>query len=121
MERIRALLVDDEEELITTMVERLEYRDIEADCALSGPEAIEKMKIGAFDVAVVDLKMPGMSGTDLIRIIHRDYPHIPVILMTGHGFSLDDEEVPEGVIDYLPKPVNLEELISKMRKVIEGK
>lgn len=120
MDRIRALLVDDEKELITTMVERLEYRNIEADYALSGSEAIEKMKIGGFDVVVIDLKMPGMSGTELIRIIRRDYPQVPVILMTGHGFTLDDEEVPDGLFDYLPKPVNIDELISKMKKAVEN-
>ena len=120
MERIRALLVDDEEELITTMVERLDFRGIEGEYALSGSEALEKLKIGAFDVVVIDLKMPGMSGPDLIRVIMRDYPGMPIILMTGHGFSLNGEEIPDGVSEYLPKPVNIEELIEKMRKVVEN-
>lgn len=119
MQQIRALLVDDEEELITTMVERLDFRGIQGEYALSGSEALEKLKIGAFDVAVIDLKMPGMSGPDLIRIITRDFPDMPIILITGHGFILNGEEVPDGVSEYLPKPVNIEELILKMRKVVE--
>ncbi|TKJ39754.1 response regulator [candidate division LCP-89 bacterium B3_LCP] len=118
MSKFRALLVDDEKELMTAMVERLGYRDVEADYALSGAEAIEKMRNSDFDVIVIDLKMPGMSGTELIGIIKRDHPQVPVILMTGHGFSLDGEDVPEGVVEFLPKPVNIEELIEKMQKVI---
>ena len=119
MEKIKVLLVDDEHELVTTLVERLEYRDVEADYALSGPEALAKMKDTDFNIAVVDLKMPGMSGPDLIREIQILYPEIPIILMTGHGFTTEDEDLPDGIADYLPKPVSLKELISKMYEVME--
>ena len=118
MEKIRVLLVDDEGELITTMVERLEYRGVEADFAVSGIEALEKIKKSQFDVVVVDLKMPGMSGTEIIKKVQAEHPGIPILLMTGHGISLEDEDIPPGIFDYLPKPINLEELIIKMREAI---
>ncbi|MBL7191676.1 response regulator [bacterium] len=120
MDKIRTLLVDDEIELITTMVERLEYRGVEADFAVSGADALEKMKYAEFDVVVVDLKMPGMSGPDIIRAILKNYPKIPILLMTGQGMSLEGEDIPKGIVGYLPKPVNLEELITKMREAIKA-
>ncbi len=117
MDKMKVLLVDDEHELVTTLVERLEYRDIEADCAFSGLEALEKMLNAAYSVIVVDLKMPGMSGSDLIREIQKRHPEIPVLLMTGHGIRIEEEDIPEGIADFLPKPVSLTELISKMYEV----
>ncbi len=120
MEVIKALLVDDEEELITTMAERLEYRGVEADFAFSGSEALGKVHKREYDVVVIDLKMPGMSGADLIRAILRDYPRLPILLMTGHGFSIEGEEIPEGVVDYLPKPVKLDDLILKMQEAVKA-
>ena len=118
MKRIRTLLVDDENELITTMVERLDYRDVDADIATSGSEALEILKKKSYDVIVIDLKMPGMSGSDLIRVISRQYPDLPILLMTGHGFVDDDEELPPGIEDYLPKPVKIDELVAKMKEVL---
>lgn len=119
MKNIRALLVDDEKELMTAMVERLEYRNVEAEFALSGYEALEKLKIGGFNVIVVDLKMPGMSGADLIKAIRRDYSDLPILLMTGHGFTINGEDIPEGVADFLPKPLKIEELVSKLFEVVK--
>jgi len=118
--QLKILLVDDEGELISTMAERLEYRDVEAHFALSGAEALEKMQSHAYHAVVIDLKMPGMSGVELIRAIQHKYPHIPIFLMTGHGFSLDGEELPDGIIDYLPKPVKIDELVDKIRQAVKN-
>ena len=119
MKRIKSLLVDDEHELISTLVERLDYRDVDADSATSGAEALEILKSNSYDVIVIDLKMPGMSGTDLIRVISHQYPDLPILLMTGHGFVNDDEELPPGIADYLPKPVKIDELVAKMKEVLK--
>jgi DNA-binding NtrC family response regulator len=122
VDKFRVLLVDDEEELVTTLVERLAYRGVEAEYALGGQRAIEKMREADFDVVVLDLKLPGMSGTDVIKTIKEEHPHVPVIMITGHGSPHDGpEEKPEEAFDYLPKPIDLEDLIEKMREAIRSK
>jgi len=118
----RVLFVDDEEELVTTLVERLEYRGIDADFALNGNDALKMMRQEPYDVVVVDLKMPGMSGAEVMQILLREYPKVPVLLITGHG-SLEDEpeEKPEGAFDYLHKPINLEDLLAKIQEALESR
>jgi len=119
MDKIRVLLVDDEGELVTTMAERLEYRDIVADSAISGVEALNKVRANPYDVIIIDLKMPGMSGAEVIRTIKKEYPDLPLFLMTGHGFSLDGEEIPPGIVDYLPKPIKIDVLVEKIQGVLK--
>lgn len=111
-------MVDDEGELITTMAERLEYRDVLADSATSGSEALEKIARSSYDVVVIDLKMPGMSGPDLIKAIKERYPALPIFLMTGHGFDIEGEELPAGIVEYIPKPVKIDDLVIKMKEAV---
>ncbi len=119
MENIKALLVDDEEDLISTMAERLEYRDVDAEVAFTGAEALEKVEKNKYDVLVIDLKMPGLSGSDLIRTIQKTHPDVPILLMTGHGMNLENLDIPPGVSNYLPKPVDINDLIDKMHEAID--
>lgn len=121
MSEMRVLLVDDEVELVTTLVERLSYRGIEAEYALDGYEAFVKMRGGSFDVVVLDLKLPGISGVEVLRRFNKDYPHVPVLLITGHGAVEGESEFrPEGAFDYLMKPVGLDELVAKMREAVKS-
>jgi len=116
-EELRVLLVDDEEELVTTLVERLGYRGITAEYALDGIEALAKMRQTRFHVVVLDLKLPGMEGTEVIRQIAGQHPGIPVIMITGHGSPLESEQSrPPGAWDYLIKPVQLDVLIQRIRE-----
>ena len=119
MKRIKVLLIDDELELISTLAERLEYRDIDADIALNGNEALEKFEQNQYDLLVIDLKMPGMSGPELINKVKEKDSEIPIFLMTGHGITLDGEEIPEGIVDYLPKTVKIDVLIQKIQEVLQ--
>ncbi len=122
MSEFRALLVDDEKELVTALVERLGYRGIEAEYALDGVEALAKMREGGFQVVVLDLKLPGMGGMEVLHRLRRDYPQVPVLLITGHGAPTDEvEPSPEGAFDYLVKPVDLDNLIAKMREAVSGR
>lgn len=122
MPRFRALLIDDEEELVSTLVERLGYRDIEGDYALDGHEALRKMKAGSFDVVVLDLKLPGMDGLEVLRQINLSYPDVPVLLITGHGSPASQiKEKPQGAYEYLVKPINLDDLILTMQNAIGRK
>ena len=119
MARFRVLLVDDEEELVSTLVERLTYRDVEAAYALSGQDALDQLRGSHFDVVVLDLKLPGMSGTDVLRAIKKEWPRIPVLMITGHGSTGDGlVEIPEGAHDYLAKPLGIDTLIQKMEQAV---
>lgn len=122
MHRFRTLLIDDEEELVSALVERLGYRDVDADYVLGGEEAIQKMRQSVYDVVVLDLKLPGMSGAEVLKKIKSDHPTVPVIMITGHGaLDLDDEETHTMAFDCLPKPINLDVLIAKMQEAIDSK
>ena len=122
MDKFKALLVDDEEDLVSTLVERLGYRGIEADYALDGYAALVKMRENDFDVVILDLKLPGMDGIEILEKLKAEYPGIPVLLITGHGSPLDEnKEKPEGAFDYLVKPISLDTLIAKMAEAVNSK
>jgi DNA-binding NtrC family response regulator len=119
METFRVLLIDDEEELVSALVERLSYRGIEADFALNGPEALRKIQEAPFDVIVLDLKLPGMGGTEVLKRIKKQKPHIPVLMITGHGAVAEEgQEKPEEAYDFLQKPMDIQELIVKMQEAV---
>lgn len=121
MNGLRALLVDDEEEFVSTLVERLDYRGVAAGYAIDGEKALEMLQKATYDVVVVDLKLPGMSGAELVHIVRKAYPKLPIIMITGHGSGTDQEyEKPEGVYDFLPKPIDISELVTKMKEAIEA-
>jgi DNA-binding NtrC family response regulator len=121
MSELKVLLVDDEEELVSTLVERLEYRQIKAEFLLNGAAAIQRMREAKFDVVVLDLKLPGISGIETMRVIKKEHPGVPIILITGHGSPLSDDDMPKGAFDYLPKPIDLEILVQKIREAVAVK
>ncbi|MFO7816518.1 MAG: response regulator [Thermodesulfobacteriota bacterium] len=112
---MRVLLVDDEKELVTTLVERLELRDIEADWAISAEQALEKAP-NQFDIAVLDVKMPGISGLELKKRIENIVPDMRFIFMTGHGSQEDFERGSAEGEFYLVKPVSIELLVKKINE-----
>ncbi len=121
MGEYRVLLVDDEEELASTMVERLGYRGFQAEYSIDGQNALEKLRESTFDIVVVDYKLPGMSGEELTRTIVAAYPGLPVLMVTGHGSAqLENGKKPAGVYDFLLKPINLSDLIAKMKEAIQA-
>ena len=117
MGAMRILIVDDEGELVSTLVERLEIRGIEAIGVTSGAEALELLRKDKFDVVLADVKMPGIDGLKIIRHIKRDLPGLEVVLLTGHGSAQSVEEgMRLGAFDYLTKPFSLDKLIPILRK-----
>lgn len=119
MSKLKILLVDDEKELISTISERMALRNIEATAALSGPEAIQRIRKVDYDVVILDVKMPGMSGQETLRQIKQAKPQLPVIMMTGHGSMKESlEAMNEGACDYLMKPVALEDLMQKIEAAV---
>ena len=121
MDHARLMFVDDEEELVSTVVERLELRGIDAVGVTSGEEALQLLREGSFNVLIADVKMPGIGGLEILRSVTRLYPELKVILMTGHG-SAEDSEIGRrlGAVAYLEKPVDLEDLLATVRQAIGG-
>jgi two-component system OmpR family response regulator len=119
MGNLRVLLVDDEEELVFAMVERLEYRGFYTEAVLSGAEAIERAETVQFDILVIDVKMPGMNGIETMKKIKAKQPNAKVILITGHGSTNEGEEgIAEGAVDYLQKPVKIEDLVQRINSAL---
>jgi CheY-like chemotaxis protein len=118
MSEIRVLLVDDEEELVATLRERLEMRGISAAAATSGDAALAMIAETAFDVAVVDLKMPGLDGREIVRAIRTHSPDTQVVLITGHGSEGEKgESTPGRDFRILLKPFPIETLVDHIREL----
>src|SRR4030042_2565133 len=119
MALFRVLLIDDEEELVLPLVERLMLRGIEVEGVHSGGDAIGRVQEKKFDVVVLDMKMPGIGGLEVMKRIRREQPGIKFILMTGRGSLEEGEEgMQEGAFAYLLKPINIEDLMKKMMEAI---
>jgi DNA-binding response OmpR family regulator len=122
MKDMKVLLVDDEEEFVKALAERLKMRDLRSDTVLDGEEALSFVEDKEPDVMVLDLKMPGIDGMEVLRQVRKVYPKIQVIILTGHGSEKDEEEAKRlGAFDYLEKPVNLDVLVKKMKSAYRRK
>lgn len=120
---MHVLLVDDEEELVVTLAERLSLRDIDADWALSGEEALKMAAAKQYDLAVLDMKMPKMSGLQLKAELQKRFPAMQFIFLTGHGSEEDFEagSSEAGEDNYLIKPVNILQLMATIKAAFSGK
>lgn len=117
--RISLLLVDDEEGFVNVLAKRMSRRGIDVTGVLSGTEALQVLRRKDFDIAVLDLKLEDMDGIEVLKIIKKMAPDIPVIMLTGHGSEQAAEEgLKYGAVDYLTKPCDLAELITKINKAI---
>jgi DNA-binding NtrC family response regulator len=118
MRKLKVLLVDDEVDFISAISERLSLRDIDARTASSGEEALYFLEEDTPDVVVLDIMLPGIRGTELLKLIRQEHPLIQVILITGANVSTRDriEAMHLGAFDYLSKPLSVEELIDKLQK-----
>jgi CheY-like chemotaxis protein len=113
-QKIKVLMVDDEEQFRATTKKVLDRRGFETIVAKSGEEAIEKLK-EAPDVVVLDVKMPGMDGHEALKEIKKRNPDLPVIMLTGHGAMPSAREaLVEGAFDYLAKPCDIDLLSGKI-------
>ena len=116
MKKIKLLLVDDEAEFLDTLVDRLDLRDLKTDVAYNGKEALSAVEEEEPDVIVLDVKMPEMDGMEVLQRIKKAYPHVEVIILTGHGNEQDEQRARElGAFDYLKKPADLETLMGRIR------
>ncbi|MHC1700903.1 MAG: response regulator [Humidesulfovibrio sp.] len=114
--KIKLLLVDDEENFINTLAERMQMRDMGSDVAHDGETALEMVKDEAPDVMVLDLRMPGIDGVEVLRKVKKAHPHVQVIILTGHGSEQDQELCMQlGAYEYHKKPVDIDRLVKSIK------
>lgn len=120
--KIKLLIVDDEVQFLDSIARRLEMRDFAVTKASRGAEALEIVKRDRFDLALVDLKMPGIDGRQLLEILKREHRYLEVVILTGHG-SLESavECTKLGAFGYLPKPYELNDLIDILKNAYEAR
>jgi len=116
VESIQLLIVDDEVQFLEAIAKRLEIRGFLVTKATNGEEAIAIAQTQKFDLALLDLKMPGMNGKQVLELLKKEHKFLEVIILTGHG-SLDSavECTKLGAFGYLPKPYELEHLIEILK------
>ncbi len=121
MEKLKVLLVDDEEDFVSTLAERLQLRDIMTLIATDGDQALQIIDTDKPPVVVLDVMMPGIGGLDVLQQIKRRYPQTQVILLTGRGSTKDGiKGMRLGAFDYLMKPVKIEGLIQKLNEAFQA-
>jgi DNA-binding NtrC family response regulator len=122
MQEFKVLMVDDEEDFVTTLAERMKMRDLSPEMALSGEQALERVQEDVPDVMVLDLKMPGIDGMEVLRRVRRAYPQVQVVILTGHGSEKDEAEARRlGAFAYLQKPVEMEKLVKTLKDAYKRK
>ena len=121
MDSYKVLLVDDEEDFVSTLAERLGLRGIQAVFATEGEQALRLLEAETPQVVLLDVMMPGLGGLEVLKRIKARWTQLPVILLTGHGAKKEgDEGMRMGAFAYLMKPVQIEELILKIHEAISG-
>ncbi len=123
MNHFNVLIVDDEEDFLETITERLNNRQVDASGARSGEEALKLLREKTFDVVIMDIKMPGgMDGIEALREIKKIQPLAEVLLLTGHAsVETSIEGMKQGAFDYLLKPIKLDDLLKKIAYAIDKK
>ncbi len=112
---IRVLMVDDEAQFRETTSRLLTNRGFATTIAASGEEALSILKSKHQDVVILDIKMPGMGGHEVLSEIKRDYPNTQVIMLTGHGTESSAQRAKEDqAYDYLSKPCDIDLLTAKI-------
>ena len=119
-EKIKLLIVDDEIKFLDSIAQRLQMRGLDVTKAGNGNDAVAIARTQKFDLALLDLKMPGMDGKQVLEILKQEHKFIEVIILTGHG-SLESavECTKLGAFGYLPKPYELDNLLEILRQAYE--
>jgi DNA-binding NtrC family response regulator len=116
------LLVDDEEEFLDALAERLELRDIAVETAVNGEIALTKAEKKAFDAVLLDMAMPGMDGIQTLQGLLEINPNLQIILLTGRA-TLEQavEAMKLGALDLLEKPADIETLVGRIEEAARKK
>ncbi|UCD17308.1 MAG: response regulator [Candidatus Zixiibacteriota bacterium] len=120
LDLIHLLIIDDETELTDSLKRIFERRNMEVYTAASGQEGLGILEEKPVDVVILDIKMPGMDGMEVLELIKRDYPNVQVIILTGHpSVETALKGVKLGASEYLTKPAEAEEFVSTVRRVYD--
>ncbi len=112
----KVLLVDDEREFVETLSERMLMRDMGSHVVYDGEQALSFVQEEEPEVMVLDLRMPGIDGYEVLRRIKKEHPRVEVIILTGHGSETDRVRCMEmGAFAYLEKPVNIDKLADTLK------
>jgi two-component system, OmpR family, response regulator CpxR len=118
----KVLLVDDEEQFVEVLAQRLETRDFHVNSVFNGDDAIEFVSSHDVDVVVLDVLMPGRDGLEALREIKRIKPLVEVVMLTGHAtVQTAIEGMKLGAYDFLMKPTDTSELVDKLNKASQRK
>lgn len=116
----KVLLVDDEREFVQTLSERLLLREMGSAVAYDGESALSLIREDEPEVMILDLKMPGIDGIEVLRRVKQTHPGVEVIILTGHGSEADRETcMGLGAFAYLQKPVDIELLSETLKQANE--
>ena len=111
----RVLLVDDEEQFLDVLSQRLKARGLKVDAVTSGEDAVKQVEDHNFDAIIVDLAMPGIDGIETLKRIKEKRPDLEIIMLTGHATVKSGIEAMKlGADDFLEKPVDLNVLLEKI-------
>ena len=114
------LLVDDERKFATMLARRLELRGMQVTVCFSGEDALAAVEeMGGVDVAILDVKMPGIGGIELKQKLRARDPRIKFIFLTGHGSEEDYQLGVREADDYLPKPLKIDDLIASLKRLAQ--
>lgn len=116
----KVLLVDDEKEFVQTLSERLQMREMGCVVAFDGESALELVKNDDPEVMIIDLKMPGIDGMEVLTRVKQIRPAIEVIILTGHGSEQDKQTcLGMGAFAYMQKPIDINELSALLKAAHE--
>jgi two-component system, OmpR family, alkaline phosphatase synthesis response regulator PhoP len=120
MKTNKILIVDDEKNIRMTIRQSLMDMDVDCDTAINGEEALSKLKDTDFGLVLLDLRLPGMDGMDVLQKLREDRPDIRVVIITAHG-TIDSavDAMKLGAVDFIQKPFSPEEIRELVSQVIQ--
>jgi DNA-binding NtrC family response regulator len=119
---LKLLIVDDEEEFLERLVERFERRGIDVQGVTTGEEALETIENHSVDVILLDIRLPGIDGVQVLQRVKKRHPFVEVILFTGYADAKTAVRVMElGAFDYLLKPIPLDDLLYRIQDAYKRK
>lgn len=118
----KILLVDDEVKFLKAVSDRLSIKGFEVTTATNGDDAIDAANKGGFDVAVVDLQMPGTDGAQVLKILKKNHKFIEIIMLTGHATVDSAVECTKlGAFKYLEKPYDFDKLVDALKEAYQAR
>ncbi|HUC86631.1 MAG TPA: sigma-54 dependent transcriptional regulator, partial [Candidatus Acidoferrales bacterium] len=115
----KILLIEDDQAIATTLCRVLQGEDYEVVIEATGEGGLAVLPSGQFDVVITDLKLPGLSGLELVRQLHPAYPQLPILMMTAHGTTETAiEAIQSGAFDYVLKPFEIAELLRLVKQAV---